>query len=327
MSAAEAALYILLAVSLIAYALTRIALLSIAFIVVFVLLVVEETRRDIHSEGAKKAAKEVAEAIGIVIAIWLIAIVVLGTLSPVDVVPSCSMLPVLKIGDLVILKHISNMTMFLAQHKIPIVNVSTSSYNAMLNNINNEFLAYYAFLNGDKSDITYLLKPGENYSIGLYNTRCLSVYSYLNESQDFYKCLLSNSSQNGNLIKYSYGIGNATVNGTQFSIVYTKSITIGNETIIENYSNPIIVYRTIPSDTFSGDIVHRIFAAIHSGNNYYILTKGDNNQALDIEFGNYPPVTNQVVGYVLAHIPYLGYVTLAFKGGISTAGCSQTIQH
>ncbi|MEM3781400.1 MAG: hypothetical protein QXT43_00355 [Candidatus Micrarchaeaceae archaeon] len=327
MGNSEALLYALLIALLIAYAITRIALLSIAFVVVFALLLAEETRRGLRTEGAKKTAKGIAEAIGVVVAIWLVAVIALGTLSPVDVVPSCSMLPQLRIGDLVVIRHIYNIAAFLSSHKVPVVNVSAAAYNSMLSNIKSEFVAYYAFLNGDKSEITYLVRPGENYGIGLYNTECLSEYSYFNESSDFYKCMLSNDSQQGNLIKYSYGIGNATVNGTLYNIIYTKSITIGNETITENYSNPIIVYKTVPSDTFSGDIVHRVFAAIHAGSEYYLLTKGDNNQALDIEFGNYPASSSQVVGYVLAHVPYLGYITLAFKGGIDTAGCSQTILH
>ncbi|MGC8676150.1 MAG: hypothetical protein ACP5T3_01360 [Candidatus Micrarchaeia archaeon] len=327
MTPAEAALYALLLVLLVAYALTKLPMLSIAFVVVFVLIVVEETRQGIHSEGAKKTAKELLEAAAIIVAAWLIAIIVLGNLTPVDVVPSCSMLPELRIGDLVVLMHISNMAQFLYAHHVPVVNVSASAYNAMLNSIGNEFLAYYAYLGNNESKITYILSPGERYDIGLYNTKCLSTYSYYGEAYNFYKCMVSNASQQSNLIKYQYGIGNATINGTLYRIVYTKSIIIGNTSISENYSNPIIVYRTVPGDTFSGDIVHRIFAAIHAGNNYYILTKGDNNQALDIEFGNYPPSQNQVNGYVLAHIPWLGYVTLAFKGGIDTAGCNQVILH
>lgn len=112
-----------------------------------------------------------------------------------------------------------------------------------------------------------------------------------------------------------------------FNIIYTRSITINNQTILENYSNPIIVYLTTPNDTFSGDIVHRVFAALKVGSTYYLLTKGDNNPALDIEFGNYPVDQNMVIGKVVGVIPWLGYLTLAFKGGIETAGCNQVIIH
>ncbi len=327
MNKTELLLYILLLAILVAFALTKQLILSLFFIVTFVALLVEETKQSLKEEGIKKTAIDIAEAIAIVIAIWIIAELVLGNSSPLDVVPSCSMLPVLKIGDLVVLQHISNIEAFLYAHHVPVVNVSQSAYEAMLSNISNEYLAYYAYLGNNKSKITYLISPGEKYDIGLYNTLCLRNYSYEGQPYNYYRCMVSNSTQSRDLIKYSYGIGNATLNGTMFNIVYTKSITVNNETITENYSNPIIVYKTTPLDSFSGDIVHRIFAAIKAGNNYYLLTKGDNNQALDIEFGNYPPSSEQVVGYVVASVPWLGYVTLAFKGGIDTAGCNQVILH
>ena len=151
------------------------------------------------------------------------------------------MLPVLKIGDLVVLQHISNIEAFLYAHHVPVVNVSQSAYEAMLSNISNEYLAYYAYLGNNKSKITYLISPGEKYDIGLYNTLCLRNYSYEGQPYNYYRCMVSNSTQSRDLIKYSYGIGNATLNGTMFNIVYTKSITVNNETITENYSNPIIV--------------------------------------------------------------------------------------
>ncbi|MGC8671739.1 MAG: hypothetical protein ACP5TJ_02500 [Candidatus Micrarchaeia archaeon] len=323
----ELLLYLLLALTILAYAATRSAIFSVIFVIEFVILLVDETRRDIKTQGVKKTLKETLEAVAIVLIVWLAAIVILGNATPIDVVPSCSMLPKLRIGDLVILDRISNMSSFLAYHHVPVVNVSPEAYSAMLKHISNEYLAFYAYLGNNESKITYLLSPGEHYSIGLYNTKCLSYYSYTNQENEFYKCKVSNSTQDENLIKYSYGIGNAIVNNEQYLVVYTKSITIANTTITENYSNPIIVYSTLPNDTFTGNIVHRIFAAIRVGNEYYMLTKGDNNPALDLEFGNYPASQKQVVGTVIAKIPWLGYITLAFKGGIDTAGCNQVILH
>ena len=63
---------------------------------------------------------------------------------------------------------------------------------------------------------------------------------------------------------------------------------MGNVSIAENYGNPIVVYQTTPSDYFTGSIIHRVFAVLNVERSYYFLTKGDNNQALDIEFENYP---------------------------------------
>jgi len=77
---------------------------------------------------------------------------------------------------------------------------------------------------------------------------------------------------------------------------------------------------------FSGSIIHRIYAILNVSGSYYFLTKGDNNQALDIEFGNYPANETSVVGYVIAEIPVLGYVKLILSGQLSVPqGCNQTI--
>jgi len=322
-------LYAILLLFLLAYAITKQAVFGICFAAIFIIVIILETKQSIKSEGAKKTAIETAEAVAAVVAIWLIAIIVLGTTSPIDVVPSCSMLPTLRVGDLVVLMHISNMQQFLSSHNIPVVNVSESTYSNMLSHINDEFVSFYAYLYGNESKITDILANGEKYNIGLYNTKCLAYYSYIGQQRNFYKCMISNSTQQSNLIKYNYKIGKVQINNKTYSIVETSSIEIGNETIYENYSNPIIVYRTLPNDTFSGDIVHRVFAAIHIENTseYYLLTKGDNNPALDLQFGNYPVSSDEVVGTVIAKIPWLGYVTLALKGGIDTAGCNQTIQH
>ncbi|MGC9157252.1 MAG: hypothetical protein ACP5GD_03660 [Candidatus Micrarchaeia archaeon] len=323
----EKALYVLLLLLIIAYAFTKNYIFSIAFVVVFAALLIVETKRDIKVLGLRATAVEVLETLGVIFAVWIVAILLLGTSSPLDVVPSCSMLPTLRIGDVVVLKHISNMTSFLISNHIPIVNVSPQAYYSMLANISNEFLAFYAYFGNNKSNISYIVEPGEKYGIGLYNTKCLSIYAYENEHYNFARCFVENASQQRNLIKYSYTIGNVLINNTRYQIVYTNSVKIANTTVTDNYTEPIIVYSTIPQDTFSGNIVHRLVAAIKVGNQYYLLTKGDNNQAFDIQFGNYPPNGNEVLGYIIAKIPWIGYITLAFKGGIDTAGCNQIIIH
>jgi hypothetical protein len=94
----------------------------------------------------------------------------------------------------------------------------------------------------------------------------------------------------------------------------------------ENYSNPVVVYKTIQNDSFGGSIIHRLVAAIDVNGTYYFLTKGDNNPALDIEFGNYPAAQSDIVGYKIADVPVLGYVKLLISGQLVTpAGCNQTI--
>ena len=78
MNKTELLLYILLLAILVAFALTKQLILSLFFIVTFVALLVEETKQSLKEEGIKKTAIDIAEAIAIVIAIWIIAELVLG---------------------------------------------------------------------------------------------------------------------------------------------------------------------------------------------------------------------------------------------------------
>ncbi len=317
--------YLLLLILLLLYALHNNPIIGLAVFVVLVFILVLEFRVSIHTEGARKSVYDILYAIGIAVAIWVVLIIVLQTTSPVDAVASCSMLPVLHRGDLVVLHGISNMSSFVEQHRIPVINMTQAQFSSLESNMSSEFLSFYAFVGNNESKITEVIPPGLGYSVALYNTKCLDAYSYLGQQDNYYRCI---SSQSNNLIKYNYAIGKEMLNGSEYSIVYTSSIVFGNETIIENYSNPIIIYRTTSQDSFSGDIIHRLYAVIHVGNEYYTLTKGDNNPALDIEFSNYPAGQNDIVGYVLADIPIVGYLKLIISGQLgSVPGCNQQILH
>ncbi len=315
--------YLLLLILLLAYALHNNIFIGFAIFLVLIAILFLEFRASVHTEGAKKSAYDILYAIGIAAAIWVILIIVLQTTSPIDAVASCSMLPTLHRGDLVVLHGISNMSRFVALRKIPTINMTQQEYSSLSASMDNEFLAYYAFVGGNRSKITEIISPGANYSVAIYNTKCLDTYSYLGQPGNYYKC---QSTQAGNPIKYNYSIGKVLLNGSEYDIVYTSSITFDSRTITENYSNPIIVYRTTPQDSFSGDIIHRLVAVINVSGSYYTLTKGDNNPALDVEFSNYPASQHDVVGYVVADVPVLGYLKLIISGQVgSVPGCNQQI--
>ena len=75
-----------------------------------------------------------------------------------------------------------------------------------------------------------------------------------------------------------------------------------------------------------GDIIHRVVAALNVNGSYYILTKGDNNPGLDMEFGNYPINQSSVIGYDIATVPLIGYLKLIVSGQLgAVAGCNQTM--
>ncbi len=324
-------LYGLLVIAVLGYAVYGSIIAGILAFVLIVVILVMEFRESVNKEGMKKSLFDILIALAAVVVLWVILIIALQTHSPVDVVSSCSMLPNLQRGEVVALHGIPNMTQFLASSKVPIVNVSNSSFASMEANMQSEFLSFYPYFDNNKEEVqtSGIIPNGAQYSIGLYNTGCIIQYSSEGEPNNYYRCYLSNSAQDNNLIKYNYSIGKVDVNNTMYDIVYTSSITIGNTTVVENYSNPVIVYQTEQKDYFYPEqIIHRIYAAIKVGGTYYILTKGDNNPGLDIEFANYPASANQIVGYDLGGIPILGYVKLILSGQLATpAGCNQTIQH
>jgi hypothetical protein len=114
--------------------------------------------------------------------------------------------------------------------------------------------------------------------------------------------------------------------------VYTSGISIGGQTIVGDRNNSVVVYSTVPQDLFyqegDGYIVHRVYAILNVSGDYYVLTKGDNNPGLDVQYSNYPANLSYVQGKVVASIPYLGYLKLILSSHFTEpAGCNSTIQN
>jgi signal peptidase I len=278
-----------------------------------IIALVMEFIKGFKESGLKKNIIEIAIALIFVIALWITLEFLLKTTIPIDVVPSCSMLPHLQRGDLIILQGATKTNIH-----APIINVSKSEFNNMLANIDNESLACVSYFQiGSSGRITQYYQNGEQ--IG-----------FIKESNQ--SMIVPFGYQNNNLIKYNCGITNTILaNGSIKQEVYTNSITINNITINGDKNNSIIVYQTIPKDLFYkyGDtyIVHRVYAILNVSGDYYILTKGDNNPGLDIEYDNMPPSLNQVMGKVLFDVPYLGYLKLAMSNSFfEPAGCNATLQ-
>ncbi len=323
-------LYLLLALSIILYIYTRsnpfVAVIAIAL---FIVIILSEFRASVSQTGVKSTLYELVIAVaGAFLIVWFIPSIVLGTSTPIDVVVSCSMLPVLHRGDIVVVHGISNMSEFLDSHKVPVVNVSKAEFDSMLGNMSREALYPYALNN---TSLSYIIPNASGYRINYYNEGCISNYLYLGDLGQYYgRCVANTSYQSRNLVRYNYSLFNVEIGGSHGLIISTSSITIGNRTIIENYSNPVIVYGTTQKDPVHEDIIHRVFAAIRVGPNYYLLTKGDNNNVLDMESSIYPANATDVKGYVIADVPLLGYPSLILKGEIGSnllAECNQTILH
>ena len=308
-------LYIVLAALVVLYILFQATALSLAFgiaaFVVIAAILLLEISLGVKESGYRKSMLEFAAVIIAVVIFWLALRIVMGTSSPLDVVPSCSMLPTLSRGDMILVKGVNAQEL-----KAPVVDVSSAQMQSMLSNMGAEDLSCVAYkINGGSAVVSQTVYPG--YSVGLYDPQFNKIIS----------------GQSGNLIKYICGERNVTFsNGTTEQIAYLTGISIAGTNITGDAGNPIIVYKTLPQDSFYKDgdtyVVHRVYAVIDASGNYYVLTKGDNNPGLDIQYGNYPIGEGYIEGRVVASIPYLGYLKLILSGAIAQpAGCNYVIQH
>ncbi|MEM0154470.1 MAG: hypothetical protein QW814_01385 [Methanothrix sp.] len=314
-------IYVIIIVTLLLYIfLQRIKILAIALgIVTFFLIIIAIVLELIsggNEVGYKKSILEIAVAIIIVVLLWYGLKFLLATNSPIDVVPSCSMLPYLHRGDMIFLHGVSSVS----QIKAPIIDVTSSQMSKILSSPDSESLSCVAYLtNSSGTYIRQTLAPG--YKVGL-----------IEDSNGVYE-LVNNQEQAGNVVQYSCGTRKVRLStGQILNEAYTTSITVNNRTITGDRNNSIVVYSTKPGDLFyeEGDayVVHRVYAILNDSGNYYILTKGDNNPGLDIQYGNYPPSMPQIQGKVIGVVPYLGYLKLIISGNLVVPqGCNSTVIH
>ncbi|MEW5955581.1 MAG: S26 family signal peptidase [Candidatus Micrarchaeota archaeon] len=99
------ALGAVLVVSLALYVFTKFFLLGVVALASFLALVfIDVAPSKWDRQSVRTAAKEVGVAVAAAVAIWVGLIVFLQTPSPIDAVTSCSMVPVLDRGDLILVQ-------------------------------------------------------------------------------------------------------------------------------------------------------------------------------------------------------------------------------
>ena len=316
-------LYILLILAIVAYAFTSNILIGIFAFFIIVLIFSSEITYSSKNIGVKKTMIEFAlSIIAAILTIYGIGIL-LGTQVPIDTVASCSMLPHLNRGDLVIIQGIKNYSSFVSNNKIPTINMSPYLFSLFNESIENELVLYLPYYNDNKSNVSLNGVIIHNrYNVALYSLICISRLLGAND-KNLGQCVIPK--QIG-IIRFNYTIENVSINGKMYKIVDNDELIYDNKVIKENYTMPIIVYRATPPDSFSGDIIHRVVAAIRVNDTYYFITKGDNNNAFDIQYYNKPPSENEVLGYMVYSIPLLGYVKLIVSGQLAQPlGCNQSI--
>lgn len=236
--------------------------------------------------GLGNEIKETVFAILLAVGIWYGLGFALGTSSPLDAVVSCSMLPALDRGDMLLLQG--------GQVEAPIVQMSSTEW-AQAN------------------------------AQGLFGLQCAvcrdaeTDYACLSNGA-------GGVAEPSGIFDYSCGLcERADANGRKEFIPCTTGVEVGGTPVNMKRQGESIVYTPRPGDTFarSGEIVHRarFIVQVIDGENY-IFTKGDNNNWFDVQIGNSPVLEKDVRGRVLARIPYLGYLKLFISGLFSTpAGC------
>jgi signal peptidase I len=285
-----------------------------ALLLTLVAVILIETLNGIREFGFRRNVMEIILVVLVVVGIWFALQFFLATKYPLDVVPSCSMLPSLQRGDMLLLHGITNP----AQLGAPVIDISKATYAGIVKEASNGELACIAYKqSGNSAQVSQYMEPG--YTLGLY-------------SGSDGGSIVALGSQSGP-ITYQCGVtGVKFNNGTTEQIVYTSGISIGGQSVSGDRNNSVVVYETIPQDVFYQDgdsyIVHRAYAVLNVSGSYYVLTKGDNNPGLDMQYGNYPVNLTYVQGKVIASVPYLGYLKLILSSRfVEPSGCNSTIQN
>jgi signal peptidase I len=251
-------------------------------------------------------AKETAIALLLALVIWFGAGFVLQTSSPLNAIVSCSMLPHIQRGDMVVLSgdRIQSPTLQvqslagigdaqIMQNGQQVAQVKGSLYSHCAQNTVLPLCRQFV-----SSPETFVERQGP-LSFGYES--CGMVYPKTDERQS------------GPCVSW------LEVNGKRY---------------YENLSNDVVVYQPQKEEYYArvGDIIHRAYAKLQAGNQTYILTKGDNNPVFDIqvydeklEMGNAPVDTSRFKGRVLLGIPVIGYLKLFISpAGIMTPeGCDR----
>ncbi len=243
-------------------------------------------------KGFKEEAKEWIKALAVVLIIFLGLRLALHTENPISAVVSCSMVPNLMRGDLILVEGASTIN---SQININLPEQELSSL------FKREFVYYYngkAFARGNDSLYTICSK-------GPINDVCSA---FRREPNKF-------SEAKG---PFKFNFGTCVREGKiEYNVPCITSLSIKGKNYSLKNEGDVIVYSLGKNYLFGrlGDIVHRAIVKINVGNESFYLTKGDNNNIFDIEFTdgqyyNIPPNKKDVKGKIVFKVPYLGYYKL-----------------
>jgi len=295
-AAATKALYIVFAIVFALYLITKSAIFAILTALSLIALFAVDTLQSASKGGWKNEAKEIVIAVLVAAAIWYGGGFILHTGAPLDAVVSCSMLPNLERGDMVILQG--------GEPGAPEVSVSQAQFSAQ---------------DWRKEQVVCALceRPGGRMEPCAANV----VMTPLGLKAT------GEANQTGNLLQYECGTcARSYFDGRSEQVPCTKAVLVGGQRVVKDYSADTVVYTPAQGDTFRGETIHRVYLKIDAGGKKYYFTRGDNNDQLDLQYGNSPIPEERVVGKVIARLPYVGYIKLFLFGMFGTpAGCDSVM--
>ncbi len=290
-------IYAFIILSFLLFLITRSSVFSILSVLMILVLLIGESLVGVSEHGAKKELYEVGIAILAALVIWFGASFLLGTPSPLNAIVSCSMLPSLERGDLVILQggEPSGTEIYVDEFDFTKVSVSVDGMGNFETNISlAQYCGYFPFSVPCKAYLETPEKVTEKYGP----------------------------------LEFKHGWCETNIRGVPVRLQCAKSVVADGKEYPYGLSGDTIVYTTMNGDGFSPtgskEIIHRVVYKVHAGGRVFYITKGDNNDRFDLQYNNVPATPSRTSGKVILRIPYLGYFKLFLFGYFEDpAGCDR----
>ena len=291
-------LYAFIIISFILFLLTKSPIFSILSVMFVLILLIGESVIGTAEHGAKKGLVEIGVAVAAAFVIWYGMGFVLSTNAPLNAIVSCSMLPNLERGDLVILQGAEPKGVDVSVSEFDFTKISASVQGLGEFETNISLAQYCGYFPSEAPCRAYLEAP----------EKLTEKYGP---------------------IEFKHGWCTSLIQGAQQKVPCVKSVVVNGKEYAYGHLGDTIVYTTLPVDQFSAstgpkEIIHRVFMKVHAGGQTYYLTKGDNNDRFDLQYNNAPATPNRTAGKVVFRVPYLGYFKLFLFGYISDPlGCDR----
>ena len=279
---------------------TQEVLFAVLTVIALIWIVGTEVKDGVKVHGWKHEVIDTIINIVLVLIFWFGLQLVLNTGTPISGIVTCSMLPNLERGDLVIIQgtKINGYELEMSKEEFEKI----KSYEAIV----------------EYKNISFAVN-GSIYSYCAYSTHSINpdpVCNYFIAEPEEFK-----EKRGGMTFHYSKCQIKYLDEGTVTTEPCITSVGYGGVDYKINLSNDVLVYIPDKGTYFSyiGDIIHRTYFKINVEEETYYLTKGDNNQILDIQMyeynhnlGNLP--AKEIHGKQILRIPYLGYLKLYISG-------------